>query len=98
MTLGLQPYDRPNGVFPLADCHITDHRLMELWRELRSRLELLPPRLVKLTLPLDRNGPLHLIAETAGGPLLCADRLRAALPDRGHRVFWWNPLDGAARG
>src|SRR5258708_24783601 len=49
MTLGLQPYDRPNGVFPLADCHITDHRLMELCRELRQPLELLPPPLAQLT-------------------------------------------------
>src|SRR5882762_768471 len=63
MTLGLQPYDRPNSVFPLADCHITDHRLMELWRELRQRLELLPPRLAQLTLRLDRDGRRHLIAE-----------------------------------
>ncbi len=97
MTLGLQPYDRPNGVFPLADCHITDHRLMELWRELRSRLELLPPRLVKLTLRLDRDGQRHLIAETAGEPWLDADRLRAALPDGGSVICWWKPVDGAAR-
>src|SRR5258708_36790902 len=66
MTLGLQPYDRPNGVFPLADCHITDHRLMELWRELRQRLELLPPRLAKVALRLDRDGRRPLNPETAG--------------------------------
>ena len=97
MTLGLQPYDRPNGVFPLADCHITDHRLMELWRELRQRLELLPPRLAKLTLRLDRDGWRHLIAETTGEPWLDAERLRAALPDGASLICWWKPVDGAAR-
>ncbi len=97
MTLGLQPYDRPNGVFPLADCHITDHRLMELWRELRQRLDLLPPRLAKLTLRLDRDGWRHLIAETTGEPWLDAERLRAALPDGASLICWWKPVDGAAR-
>src|SRR5258708_8437462 len=70
---------------------------MELWRELRSRLELLPPRLVKLTLRLDRDGRRHAIAETAGEPWLDADRLRAALPDGGSVICWWEPGDGAAR-
>lgn len=97
MTLGLQPYDRPNSVFPLADCHVTDHRLMEVWRELRSRLELLPPRLAKLTLRLDRDGGRHIIAETAGEPWLDAERLRAALPDGASVICWWKPVDGAAR-
>ena len=27
-AVGLHPYDRPNFVFPLADCHITAFRLM----------------------------------------------------------------------
>src|SRR2546422_5440870 len=34
-TVGLQPYDRPGAVFPLADCHIADFRLMALWREVK---------------------------------------------------------------
>ncbi len=54
-AVGLHPYDRPNFVFPLADCHITDFRLMALWRELRSRLALLPQPLTRLTLRLDRE-------------------------------------------
>jgi len=97
MTVGLQPYDRPNSVFPLADCHITDHRLMELWRELRPRLDLLPPRLATLTLRLDREGRRHVIAESAGEPWLDADRLRSALPGEEAVICWWKPVDGAAR-
>jgi tRNA/tmRNA/rRNA uracil-C5-methylase (TrmA/RlmC/RlmD family) len=96
-TVGLHPYDRPGSVFPLADCHIADFRLMALWRELKPRLGLLPAKLTRLTLRLDREGRRHVIAESAGEPWLDADRLRAALPD-GHAVIcWWQPADGAAR-
>jgi len=70
---------------------------MELWRELRQRLELLPPRLATLTLRLDRDGRRHLIAETAGEPWLDAERLRAVLPDGTSVICWWKPVDGAAR-
>jgi 23S rRNA (uracil1939-C5)-methyltransferase len=98
-TVGLHPYDRAGYVFPLLDCHITDFRLMTLWRELRQRLELLPPRLTRLTLRLDREGRRHVIAESAGAPWLNAAALRAALPGGGgdEVVCWWQPVDGAAR-
>jgi len=104
-TVGLHPYDRPSAVFPLADCHIADFRLMALWRELKPRLELLPPRLTGLTLRLDREGRRHVIAESAGDPWLQAERLRAALQDGSAGsggggpavICWWQPVDGAAR-
>ncbi len=95
--IGLHPYDRPGSVFALADCLIADFRLMTLWRELKQRLELLPPRLTGLTLRLDRDGRRHLIAESAGEPWLDAERLRAALPGGADVVCWWQPADGAAR-
>src|SRR5262245_6764165 len=62
LTVGLHPYDRASFVFPLADCHITDFKLMALWRELRSRLALLPQPLTRLTVRLDRDGRRHVIA------------------------------------
>ena len=96
-TVGLQPYDRPGAVFPLADCHIADFRLMALWRELKPRLELLPAKLTRLTLRLDREGRRHVIAESAGEPWLDADRLRAALPDGDAVICWWQPAEGVAR-
>ena len=96
LTVGLHPYDRANFVFPLADCHITDFRLMALWRELRSRLALLPQPLTRLTLRLDREGRSHVIAESAGDPWLDADKLRHALPSE-DIICWWQPVDGAAR-
>src|SRR5439155_18403758 len=98
-TVGLHPYDRPNFVFPLADCHITDFRLMALWRELRGRLAMLPQPLTRLTLRLDREARRHIIAESAGEPWLNADELRHALLGavEGELVCWWQPVDGAAR-
>jgi 23S rRNA (uracil1939-C5)-methyltransferase len=99
LAVGLHPYDRSNFVFPLADCHITDFRLMALWRELRSRLALLPQPLTRLTLRLDREGRRHIIAESAGEPWLNAEDLRGALVGTvdGAVVCWWQPVDGAAR-
>ncbi|PYO92658.1 MAG: hypothetical protein DMD62_12465 [Gemmatimonadetes bacterium] len=98
-AIGLHPYDRPNFVFPLADCHITDFRLMALWRELRGRLPMLPHPLTRLTLRLDREERRHIIAESAGEPWLNADELRGALRGsiEGAVVCWWQPVDGAAR-
>lgn len=99
LTVGLHPYDRPNFVFPLADCHITDFKVMALWRELRSRLAMLPQPLTRLTLRLDREERRHIIAESAGEPWLDAQELQHALASvvQGAVVCWWQPVDGAAR-
>src|SRR5439155_922988 len=67
-AVGFHPYDRPASVFDLKDCHIADFKLMALWRELKQRLDLLPPRLSRLTLQLDREGRRHVIAESSGEP------------------------------
>ena len=96
-TVGLHPYDRPGAVFQLADCHIVNFQLMALWRELKPRLDLLPAKLTRLTLRLDREGRRHVIAESAGEPWLDADRLRVALPEGDGVICWWQPADGAAR-
>jgi 23S rRNA (uracil1939-C5)-methyltransferase len=99
LTVGLHPYDRSNFVFPLADCHITDFRLMALWRALRSKLAMLPQPLTRVTLRLDREERRHIIAESAGEPWLDAGELRRALGDvvDGEIICWWQPVDGAAR-
>lgn len=96
-AIGFHPYDRPGRVFSLVDCHIADFRLMALWRELKLRLELLPPRLTRLTLRLDREGRCHVIAEAGGEPWRDAERLRAAVPGGADVICWWQPVDGAAR-
>jgi 23S rRNA (uracil1939-C5)-methyltransferase len=96
-AVGLHPYGRPGVVFPLADCHVADFRLMVLWREVKQRLDLLPPRLSRLTLRLDREGRRHVIAESSGAPWHGADALRAALPESDGVICWWQPVDGTAR-
>ena len=96
-VVGLHPYGHPGVVFPLADCHIADFRLMALWRDVKRHLDLLPPRLARLTLRLDREGHRHVIAESGGAPWQQADALRAALLDGDGVVCWWQPVDGAAR-
>ncbi len=39
---GLHPYDSPGRVFPLADCPITEQRVVEIWRELLEQAPLFP--------------------------------------------------------
>ena len=96
-TVGLHPYNRASKVFPLSDCLITDVRLMALWRELKTHLDLLPARLTRLVLRLDREGRRHIIAESPGEPWLGAEGLRAALREPESVICWWRPVDGAAR-
>jgi 23S rRNA (uracil1939-C5)-methyltransferase len=96
-AVGFHPYDRPGSVFDLRDCHIADFKLMALWRELKQRLDLLPPRLERLTLRLDREGQRHVIAESTGEPWRNPEALRAALPNSENVICWWQPVDGAAR-
>jgi len=95
--IGLHPYDRPGSVFALQDCHITDLRLMALWRALKAHLDLFPERMSRLTLRLDRDGARHVVVESPGEPWLGAERLREALPDGHDVVCWWQPVDGAPR-
>jgi 23S rRNA (uracil1939-C5)-methyltransferase len=96
-TVGMHPHQQPGRVFPLVDCHITDFRLMALWRELRQHQALWPERLTGITLRLDRSGRRHVMAESAGEPWRSAETLRTALRDGTDVVCWWQPVDGAAR-
>lgn len=41
-TMGLHPYDDPAAVFQLADCPITDERIVAAWREIMAAAALLP--------------------------------------------------------
>jgi 23S rRNA (uracil1939-C5)-methyltransferase len=52
-VIGLHQESNPQGVFPLADCLITDQRLMDLWKVVASVRALLPPNLESLVLRVD---------------------------------------------
>jgi 23S rRNA (uracil1939-C5)-methyltransferase len=97
--LGLHPMDRPDRVFNLERCYITEPALMDVWQAMRRNPGLLPDDLSRLVLRLDRQGARHLILETAaqrawqGG-----ERLRAALlADGAPAVIWYHPEGGAPR-
>jgi 23S rRNA (uracil1939-C5)-methyltransferase len=96
-AFGFARYDRPGVVFRLADCHIADARLLALWHELESRIDLLPESALRLTLRLDREGTRHVIVESPGEPWRTSDRLREALQDPAPITCWWHPEGGAAR-
>lgn len=40
--MGLHPYDDPAAIFQLADCPITDERIVAAWREIMAAAALLP--------------------------------------------------------
>ena len=42
-VIGLHPYDDPVSVFQLADCPITDERVMNVWREVMEARPYFPP-------------------------------------------------------
>ena len=97
--IGLHPVDRPDQVFELDWCHITDDALNRLWQAVRRERTRLPPALVQVVLRLDRRGGRHLLlagggAEAwTGGPAL-----GAALARRGaDAIVWWEPEGGAPR-
>ena len=41
-VIGLRPYNRPDEIFQLADCPITDERVLAIWNEVRAARRLLP--------------------------------------------------------
>jgi 23S rRNA (uracil1939-C5)-methyltransferase len=42
-TVGMHPYNDPVGVFQLADCPITDERVMTVWEEIMDASAFYPP-------------------------------------------------------
>lgn len=97
--IGLHPLDRADRVFELRWCHITVPPLMTLWGELRSLRPLLPPRLTRLVLRLDRAGVRHVVFQVGSGEAWSgAARLHQELLHRDQpAILWWQPEGAAAR-
>jgi 23S rRNA (uracil1939-C5)-methyltransferase len=97
--IGLHPMDRPDQVFGLERCYITEPALMAAWTVIRRERGLLPDDLSHLVLRLDRQGGRHLIVQTTGkqawqrGDQLHRALLAASVP----AVVWYHPEGGAAR-
>jgi tRNA/tmRNA/rRNA uracil-C5-methylase (TrmA/RlmC/RlmD family) len=76
---GLHPYDRPGDVFALADCPITDERVVAVWRDVLAAGAHLPPTRPRSAArcacsattpgPASRRGPPSRSRGGAGGPV-----------------------------
>jgi 23S rRNA (uracil1939-C5)-methyltransferase len=91
---GLHPYDDPVGVFDLADCPITDERVVALWRELRGAFEELPAEsALRVAVRLLEDGA---AATVEGGQVWrTADAFFTAAPSL--TELWWRPDGGSTR-
>ena len=98
-AIGFHPFDRPGSVFALRDCHIADPRLIQLLDGVRAGRHLLPERITRLTLRLDREGRRHVVAESAGEPWRgdSAAELNRQMAGDASVICWWQPVEGAAR-
>ena len=91
---GLHPYDDPVHVFDLADCPITDDRVMSVWSELRAAFDALPrERSLRVAVRLLDDGA----SVTVEGGRAWPDP--ESLLARSARVteVWWRPDEGALR-
>jgi len=97
--IGLHPFERADRVFDLRWCHITVPELMTLWEALRPLRSLLPPRLERLVLRLDRTGGRHVVFLVKAGEVWSGGaRLHAELARRNvSATLWWQPPGGVAR-
>ena len=91
---GLHPYDDPVGVFDLVDCPITDERVMAVWGDLRSALDVLPAeRALRVAVRLLDDGA----SVTVEGARVWREpeALLARVP--AVTEVWWRPEEGAIR-
>jgi 23S rRNA (uracil1939-C5)-methyltransferase len=91
---GLHPYDDPVAVFDLADCPITDARVLAVWRELRSAFDALPAeRALRVAVRLLDDGAA--VTVEGGHVWRTADDFFASAPSL--TELWWRPEEGTAR-
>ncbi|OYV72106.1 MAG: hypothetical protein B7Z72_05505 [Gemmatimonadetes bacterium 21-71-4] len=90
-TVGLHRYDRADEVFPLDDCFITDRRVLDVWRAVRERTDLLPDaEALRASVRLVGDGA-ALVVEGGHAWTRARDLLEAV---RALVAIWWIP-DGA---
>jgi hypothetical protein len=86
--MGLHPYDNPAAVFQLADCPITEERVVASWREIMEAAALLPdaPEL-RTTVRLAGDEIVVLVRGGAAWPR--AEAFFAEVPSTS--ALWWAP-------
>jgi 23S rRNA (uracil1939-C5)-methyltransferase len=93
---GLHPHDSPAWVFDLADCPITDERVLATWAELRAAFALLPPGATRLrgaVLGFDDGGASFVLEGGTRWPR--AREFFDAVPSL--VALWWEPERGPRR-
>jgi 23S rRNA (uracil1939-C5)-methyltransferase len=85
---GLHPYDDPTGVFPLADCPITDGRVVAAWREVMDADAYFPDaRELRGSVRITSGGATFVMM--GGSSWGARDQFSAAVPSLS--ALWWEP-------
>ena len=88
-TIGLHPFDDPVRVFQLADCPITDERVVNIWRDVMEARDLFPPATeLRASVRLLDEGAAIVMEGGNEWPMRSAffERVQSAT------ALWWKPL------
>ncbi|HEY1951804.1 MAG TPA: hypothetical protein VGG76_03270, partial [Gemmatimonadaceae bacterium] len=91
---GLHPYDDPVRVFPLADCPITDRRVVAAWREIMTADAFFPEaEELRGSVRITEGGPTFVMMGGTRWP--ARQQFVEAIPSV--VALWWEPAGHAAR-
>lgn len=91
---GLHPYDDPSSIFALADCPITDLRVVKTWREILARSNFFPEaQSLRASVRMTGDGPVFVMMGAARWP--GADGLFDTVTSLA--AMWWENDDGIRR-
>jgi len=91
---GLHPYDDPVHVFPLADCPITDRRVVAAWREVMQADAYFPDaKELRGSIRITGEGPTFVMM--GGDSWGARTQFLAATPSLS--AVWWEPADDQPR-
>jgi 23S rRNA (uracil1939-C5)-methyltransferase len=91
---GLHPYDDPVRVFPLADCPITDRRVVAAWHEVMQADAYFPDaKELRGSVRMTSGGPTFVMI--GGQSWAARDQFAAAVP--AISAVWWEPTEDKPR-
>jgi 23S rRNA (uracil1939-C5)-methyltransferase len=91
---GLHPYDDPSRIFPLADCLITESRVVAAWRDIMAADAYFPDaKELRGSVRITSGGPTFVMM--GGQSWAARDQFSAAVPSIS--AVWWEPADDKPR-
>jgi 23S rRNA (uracil1939-C5)-methyltransferase len=91
---GLHPYDDPVHVFPLADCPITDGRVVAAWHDVMTADAYFPDaKELRGSVRLTSGGPIFVMI--GGESWAARDQFAKAVPSIS--AVWWEPAEDKPR-